>query len=104
MKITKSQLKQMIREEYQSATQVVRSKLRPSGFTHQSAAEHGYPKEQLGWKTLEQMDDTDMRRAADDLYNVIYGHRELEDIDTMDPTEPLMMLLHAILPEEPSPR
>jgi len=41
MKITKSQLKQMIREEYQSADRVARSKLRPSGPAHQSAGDGG---------------------------------------------------------------
>ena len=41
MKLTKTQLKQMIREEYQSADRVARSELRPSGPAHQSAGDGG---------------------------------------------------------------
>jgi len=100
MKITKSQLKQIIKEELEEASQVTRGELRPSGFAHQSAAEFGYDKEKMGWKTLKKMDTIDMRRAAHDLYEIIYGHKDIESIDAHDPTEPLMMLLHAILPEE----
>ena len=63
-----------------------------------SAGDFTYDKEALGWKTLAQMDSTDLKRAHDDLYNVLYHKKEIDSIDPSDPTEPLMMLLHALLP------
>ena len=102
-RIKESELKDMIRATLEEVmaydTPAPVSVARSHGASgRQGAADFTYDKEGMGWKTLDQMDSTDLTRAANDLYSLIYGHLEIEAVDTYDPTEPLMMLLHALLP------
>ena len=102
-RIKESELKDMIRATLEEVLPLGTSHADAVSRSHgasgrQGAADFTYNKEGMGWKTLDQMDSTDLKRAANDLYNLIYGHLEIEAVDTYDPTEPLMMLLHALLP------